>query len=345
MQDSDLRIIISESKPNNIEHWNKLAEQCGIIWQAVFYDDVQLFFNNHPLYFECYTGKVLIGGVKIYFYQSKKLPAIFRSISTRATQGSEFLFDEGRSDLFEKFNSLIHSEIKKWLREKSITSFYEYSFYGEKEKLISLDQGKKNWESNIGIAVIDLEKSEEELWQKINPKHRSEVIKAQKHNVTFELSDDIDSFFVLLDETYKYQNTHKPNKDFIRKEYEILKSNNSAQLVFANHEGNYLCGALLYNYGLKSLYNFGGTAKNSIGAGQFLQWEIMKYLKKNNYHKYYLGETSLEIEESNRKFSEGITKFKLRFGADQIPTFHKGYALHPMKLKIWKLLQKIIIRK
>ena len=172
MQDSDLRIIISESKPNNIEHWNKLAEQCGIIWQAVFYDDVQLFFNNHPLYFECYTGKVLIGGVKIYFYQSKKLPAIFRSISTRATQGSEFLFDEGRSDLFEKFNSLIHSEIKKWLREKSITSFYEYSFYGEKEKLISLDQGKKNWESNIGIAVIDLEKSEEELWQKINPKHR-----------------------------------------------------------------------------------------------------------------------------------------------------------------------------
>lgn len=345
MPDSELQIIISENKPADSLRWNKLAEQCGIIWQAVFYDDVQLFFNNRPVYFECFADKVLIGGVKIYFYQSKKLPAIFRSISTRATQGCEFLFDEGRSDLFEKFNSLIHSEINKWLSEKSITSFYEYSFYGERGKLISLDHGKKIWESNIGIAVIDLEKSEEELWQKINPKHRSEVIKAQKHNVALKLSDDIDSFFVLLDETYKYQNTHKPNKDFIRKEYEILKSNNSAQLVFANHEGNYLCGALLYNYGLKSLYNFGGTAKNSIGAGQFLQWEIMKYLKKNNYHKYYLGETSLEIEESNRKFSEGITKFKLRFGPDQIPTFHKGYALHPMKLKVWKLLQKIIIRK
>ncbi len=344
MQHFDLRILISENSPSKKEEWNKLAEQCSNIWQSTFYDEVQLYFNNHSRYFECYSGDELIGGLKLYYYESKKLPSIIRSISTRATQGSEFIFNKKKIELLEKFSFLLNEKIISWLIKEKLTSFYEYSFYGEAENLIQITDYKKIWESRIGIATIDLRKSVDELWKKINPKHRSEVIKAEKNSVTVEFTDDIESFFLLLDETYKTQWEHKPNKNFIRKEYEILKENNAAQLAFAKHEGNYLCGALLYNYGLKSLYNFGGTIKNSIGAGQFLHWEIMKYLKANNFHHYLLGETSLEVNESNRKFSEGITKFKLRFGAEQLPTYHRGFVLKPMQLKIWNRLQKIFIR-
>ena len=345
MQDSDLRIIISETKPNNNEQWNKLAEQCSNIWQATFYDEAQLFFNNRSVYFECYADEVLIGGVKIYFYESKKLPAIIRSISKRGTQVSEAIFDQSKNSVFDVFLFLLTDEIKKWLNKKKTASFYETSFYGEPEKLISLNENKKTREKKIGIAKIDLTKNTEELWKNINSKHRSEVIKAEKNKVTIEFGDNLDSFFLLLDETYKNQSAHAPNKNYLRKEYELLKANNSAQLVFAKHNEKYLSAALLYNYGSVSLYSFGGNSKNSIGSGQFLQWEIMKYLKQKNYQSYFLGETSFEKNDANLKFTQGITKFKLRFGAAQIPTFHKEYALYPMKLKIWKLLQKIIIRK
>lgn len=345
MTSQDFKITVSENSPSNIILWNKLAEKCGNIWQATFYDEVQLFFNNHAWYFECYNGEELIGGVKIYFYESKKLPAILRSISKRATQGSEFLFDRGKNEFFEIFNALLYEKIKKWLEEKKMTSFFEYSFFGETEKLISLGQEKKIWESNIGIAKIDLTKSIKSLWSAVDQTHRGKVIKAEKNKVAIVWSDEIDLFFTLMDETYKNQKGHVPNKKFIRYEYEILKSNNSAQLVFASHEGKYLCGALLYNFGKISIYNFAGTIKNNLGAGQLLHWEIIKRLKDKGYQSYFLGETSFEKNDANLKFTQGITKFKLRFGAAQIPTFHKEYALYPMKLKIWKLLQKIFIRK
>lgn len=342
--DSNLSISVSENTPLNSYQWNELAASCGNIWQAVFYDQVQLFFNNHAYYFECYSGEKLIGGIKIYGYESKKLPAFIRSVSTRATQISELLIDASAQTNFKNIKEALHSEITNWLKLRNITSFYHYSFYGETEKLFLFSEFRKVWESKIGIAKIDLTKSIDELWKAMNPKHRSEVKKAEKNSVTIEFADDIESFLLLMEETYKNQEGHVPNKNFIRKEYEILKSNNAALLVFSKHHEKYLCGALLYNYGKNSLYNFGGTIKNSIGAGQFLHWEIIKHLKAAGFKNYFLGETSIEKSEANLKFSEGITKFKLRFGAEQLPAQHTGYALQPMKLKAWNLLKKIFVR-
>ncbi len=344
IQHFDLSISVSENTPLNSYQWNELAAANGNIWQTTFYDEVQKIFNNYPFYFQCFSGDKLIGGIKIYRYESKKLPPFIRSISTRATQGSELLIDDDYKTNFEKIKTLLLSEIKKWFRQMHITSFYNYSFYGEIEKLFSFSEFNKVWESKIGIAKIDLTKSTDVLWKAMSPKHRSEVIKAEKNSVSIDFADDIESFLLLMDETYKNQSGHVPNKNFIRKEYEILKSNNAAQLVFSKHNGKYLCGALLYNCGKNSLYNFGGTVKNSIGAGQFLHWEIMKHLKAEGFKNYFLGETSFEKTEANLKFTEGITKFKLRFGAEQLPAQHTGFALHPMKLKTWNLLKKIFIR-
>lgn len=340
----DLQIIISENKPLDIIEWNKLAEQCGNVWQADFTDEVQLNFNNRPWYFQCYSGKEFIGGVKIYYYESKKLPAIIRTISSRATQPSELLFNDSKKIAFNRLIVPLTQKLENWLIEKTTTSFYTYSFFGEPEKLIALAGKKIIRESKFGIAKIDLTKNLHTLWKEMNPKHRSEVVKAEKNGVVIEFANDIGSFFLLMDETYKNQKVHAPNKKVIGKEYEILRDNNSAQLVFAKHKGKYLCGALLYNYGKKSLYNFGGTVKNSIGAGQFLHWEIIKYLKANGFDTYLLGETALEKTESNLKFSDGITKFKLRFGAQQYITRHMGYALKPMQESAWRLLKKIFIK-
>ncbi len=344
MTDTDFKIIITKNKPLQPDAWNQLSVQCSNIWQSTFNDEVQLFFNNRAWYFQCFNQEKLIGGVKIYFYESKRLPGFIRSISSRATQGSEILFDDSKNIDFDNFLIALTDAIKKWLKTKRTTTFYSYSFYGETGKLISLSEYKKVWESRIGIAKIDLTKKIEELRKEINPKHRSEIIKAEKNNLTIEFSNDIELLFLLMDETYKNQDSHAPNKNFICREYEILKSNNFAQLVFAKHNGKYLCGALLYNFGKSSLYNFGGTVKNSLGAGQFLHWEIMKYLKVSGFQNYFLGETSLEITKTNLKFSEGITKFKLRFGAQQIPVSHTGYALKPMQLKLWNIFKKIFIR-
>ncbi len=340
----NLQIVISENKPQNIIEWNKLAELCGNIWQADFTDEVQLNFNNRPWYFQCYSKEVLIAGVKIYYYESKKLPAIIRSISSLATQGSEILFNESANFDLKQIIDALTQEFENWLAEKKTTAFYSYSFFGEPEKLLALTRKKIIRQSNIAIAKIDLTKNTETLWQAIHPKHRSEIVKAEKNGVTIEFVNDIDSFFLLMDETYKNQSVHAPNKKVIRKEYEILMANNSAQLVFAKHNGKYLCSALLYNYGKNSLYNFGGTFKNSIGAGQFLHWEIIKYLKAKGFKNYLLGETALKKTESNLKFSDGITKFKLRFGAQQYNTHHMGYALKPTQEKMWNILKKIFVK-
>lgn len=337
-------IIVTENAPLNQTDWNNLARRCSNIWQSSFYDEVQLFFNNHSVYFQYYEGDKLLAGIKLYYFESKKLPAFIRSISSRVTQGSECLIAQTERENEATIIQLFEAKIEQWCVAKKANTFFHYSFYGESKRLLYLKQFAQIWESKIGIAQIDLRITENELWQNIHPKHRSEIIKAQKNNLSIEFSDDLNLFFTLLDQTYEHQKAHAPNKKFLRKEFDVLKKNNAAEIVFAKQNENYLCGALLYTYGEKSLYAFGGTSPNLSGAGQFLQWEIMKHLKQCAVQFYLLGETALERNSENLKFSEGITKFKMRFGAIQLPVSHHGFVRSPLQLKLWKILQKIFVR-
>ena len=340
----ELRIEITDSSPSDIFQWDQLAKKNSNLFQGSFYDESQIFFNQKPVYFNCFINKELVGGTKLFLYESKKLPAPIRFISRRATQLSEVLFDEDCTYSFTIFFNKLKSTVFEWLRNQKVAQFYEYSFYGEPEKLIEVPFAKIIWESKIGIALIDLTKSEEHLLENINPKHRRPIIKAREANLQFFIAEDIDSFLEMINEDSVNKGGNKLNKKFLKNEYKILRKNNLAQIAFVKDENEIISAALIYMFGKKAYYAFGGNKKSSSGAGQFLHWEIMKSLKKNEFSFYSLGETALAKDDANEKFSTGITSFKLKFGANQLPTFHRGYALKPLSAGIWKLMQKIFIR-
>ena len=80
------------------------------------------------------------------------------------------------------------------------------------------------------------------------------------------------------------------------------------------------------------------TVLDLIGTGQFLFSELMKYYRERGIKKFFFGQVAPAIDESNRKFSEGISNFKRGFGTEEIESSKKIYILKPFKNKLWEIL-------
>ncbi|MEI7801601.1 MAG: N-acetyl sugar amidotransferase [Bacteroidota bacterium] len=341
----NLTVVVTEKSPENIIDWNNLAIKSNNLWQSTYFDQTQIHIGNSSVYFQCFYNNQLVGGVKLFLFESRRLPSFLKFISRNISQKAELIFEEDFRENEEMYLSIC-DEVSTWCKQKKIHSMEVMGFYGDsRRRLVSAVSAKITSYREFDVAVIDLKLSEDQLWHKIYPKHRSEVNKAHRYNLEFKQVNDIEYFLSLLDETYRRQNLHTPDLTYIRKEFETLHSYKTAELFFVYEGDTILCGALIQLFGKKAVYAFGGSIKHSIGAGQLLQWEIIRHLKKSGYEYYQLGEVAKEVDERNLKFTVGISRFKKRFGTKQHPSFKTAYTFNSINRRIWKLLQFIFIRK
>lgn len=325
------QVKISERAPSNKETWDKLCFNQGNLLQSTLYDKVQAYFNLTPIYLEIVRENEIIGGVKLFYYCSNKLPWLYKQITLFGEPVIPQHINASESQLLL---NLLAIEINKLITEKQIVLFSQKSFYGG--STVAINQTKPN---AFRIAHIDLLQDENSFLENMHAKHRNMINKAQKSELIFEQSEDIQLFLFLMEETYKNQEKEPPNKHYIEHLYKILSLHKSVALYFVkNKEGQYLSGALVQTNGIIADYLFGGNVKNNLGSGQYLHYKIFSELKRKGFSKYILGQVSDHLNINNLKFSEGITKFKKRFGVIEEQGFSIDYINKPINYKIWKLL-------
>lgn len=175
----------------------------------------------------------------------------------------------------------------------------------------------------FGSYIVDLEKSEEELFSGLHSKHRNVIRKAQKDGlVVLHGNEYMLDCYNLINETFTRQGILAPTLEYIRRLADL--DDNVSFVIIKENDFIQGCAIFLWNKGHSCYYLHGGSIQNSHGgAMNLLHWETMIRMKANGVKNYDFVGGRLNPDEGSRL--EGIQRFKSRFGGD----FHIGY--------LWKL--------
>ena len=327
--------IISRNIPSDIEKWNSICLSNANLYQSTLIDK---FDVSQPIYIEIHKKETLIGGVKFYFFESKRLPKIINSISRSCYINSEYVLIENQNINKEKIENIIKEKLLDFTKKNKVNALRISHMYDSSKKIDFTNQNT----NQIGIATIDLEKSEQCLLKDMHGKHRNMINRAKREKLIFKKTDNIDDLLLLFNETFKDNLEKKPNESYIRNLFKELNSLKISSLYSVYDQSNkLLSSAIIDIFGDNAYYSFSGNNKNNLGSGQFLQLEIINVLKKKHIKKYHLGQVSLKKDNNNLKFSKNITDFKIRFGANVTSAENSTIIYNSLNCWLWKQMIRL----
>ncbi len=173
----------------------------------------------------------------------------------------------------------------------------------------------------FGTYFIDLQKkTEEELFKDLHSKHRNVILNAEKKGIVLKYGKEvIEDFYSLYEQTMQRSAMYYQPKDYFKNFYKHLSKNSICGVAYFNDIPQ---GALFMPFTkFGSFYLYGASAEKIQinGAINYLHWNTIKLLKKQNVKRYdFVGARLSDV--SGTKL-HGIQQFKERFGA----TLEKGY--------------------
>lgn len=241
----------------------------------------------------------------------------------------------------------------KFAKLQKITApipFDEIAQFSKKEKIRQLiiepdslyDQTLETQFYNHGYSVnkspylptktilIDLNKSEKEIFKSFSEAKRRAIRKAIKNNIEIKESTDIDNFI-------KLKINYFPFFGFLlKKEFRTLWqvfSPKNAILLMAyrfndlNHQSKALAGILLLFHKEKAYYWLAASDKqgNTLAAPSLLVWEGLKLSKKRGCIVFDFEGIYDERFHKATKNWQGFTRFKQGFGGKEI-TYSGSYS-------------------
>ena len=336
-----LDVDLPMDKPADRVEWDTLAESNGNLVQSTLFDVVQGFFRMQPVYLEARLGGTLVGGVKLYRWEARRAPRLSAFLSRAVTQFGELLLSASSNVSQQDVVAVLQRALNGYLHQQGAISFRNTGVYGDTSRLLAPGPDPR-WRRGHRVAWVDLRRPLDEIWGSFHDKHRSEIRKAERLGVTFVQDDDVDGFLELLAESYRDQAPAGPNPSYVRHAYQALRAAGRAHLFFAEHCGQRLAGAMVHRYGEIASYDFAGLRRNRVGAGHFLQWTIMQGLRASGTRRYVLGQVAEPGPIRGSRF-EGISRFKRRFGCQELESHASFYALKPVRLALWSFVTRWMI--
>jgi len=202
-------------------------------------------------------------------------------------------------------------------------------------------------------AIIDLNKSEEELRHGLSSSTRYNINAAERKGLTVRegKKEEIEVFWTLLKETASRKKFVLPvQRDYPRIQFETLSKENLMKLYIAESGEEPLSAALVVNYADTSYYLHAANSlkKKELRASYPLVWfTILEAKKAGLKHFDFWG--AAPADDPKHPWS-GVTSFKLSFGAKMecyeppldLP-FSNNYQLMKV-LEIWRKPVRKILR-
>jgi len=175
--------------------------------------------------------------------------------------------------------------------------------------------------------VIDLSRTDSELFSGFKTHHKRKIKKARKHGMEFAFSQDLESMqkfrtlqvrsrdrrldrgeqMAVLEDTYYEELGKRYFKEDIGTVFMML------------HEGSPVSAAFVAHYGDHALYMYGGSSDVGfrMDAPVLLFTHIFAHYREKGFRRFNLGGVPAEAMEPDTP-SHGLYRFKAGFGGEQV---------------------------
>ncbi len=239
---------------------------------------------------------------------------------------SIFNFQFSNNDKISKIFKLLIQEIKNISKKEKIIFFriappycnnFQFSIFNFKfPKILT------NLKEPENTLILNLERSEDEILKSMRQKTRYNIRLSEKKEIIIKQEKNIDIFYNLIKQTAERDKINIFNKNYYENLLNYFNKNkiiNHKSLIlnlfFAEHKNQPLSSIIVVGFGNTATYFYGASSneKRNLMPNYLIQWEAIKWAKKNNY-KYY---DFWGIESETTKNWTGITKFKKGFVKEQ----------------------------
>lgn len=181
--------------------------------------------------------------------------------------------------------------------------------------------------------LINLNRSEKDIFDSMDKKRRYGVRKAEKNKLKVkevENEDELKIFYNLLEETSK--NASIPVKDYklFGNIFNILIPQNLAKIYLVIYGGIFIGGMLTLNY-KNTIYDWYACSSRKylhLYPNDYLVWHVLSWGSKNGYSFFDFGGAG----DPNKPY--GVREFKKEFGGDSVNYGTYNLISKPLTFKI-----------
>jgi lipid II:glycine glycyltransferase (peptidoglycan interpeptide bridge formation enzyme) len=215
------------------------------------------------------------------------------------------------------------------------------------EKIQKNDFTLKKW----GTIIIDLEKTEDELWTNIKKETRKIIKKTSNSGCKTYLcqsDNEFKEYYMLLKKSRNQMKFQTAPYNAAYKQWKIMHPENYHVFLIRDSKNNLLAGmGILYtaDYMIEVAAARSEKSKEKhIYANDLLKWEIIKWGQKNKIKYYDLAGINPNPEHGSK--DEAIKKFKEKWGGQYYDWYYfEKYNVNNITRKLINNLEKIYKKK
>lgn len=186
-----------------------------------------------------------------------------------------------------------------------------------------------------GTYILDLNQSEETLFNKLNSSHRRKVRLAMKEGVQIRSGlEYMNIAYELVRNTFKRSNMGFMGLEEFKRYVQGLNEN--VKIFVADYQGT-VQGCIVIPFSDHSAYYvYGGSIPEPItGATNLLHWEAIRYFLELGVKRYdFVG---VRVNPGKSSKQEGLSQYKQRFGGQLVHGYMWKYSFHPLKFAVYTL--------
>lgn len=197
--------------------------------------------------------------------------------------------------------------------------------------------------------ILDISKSEEELFQNLKQKTRYNIKVAEKHGVEVHVDDSDESFeeyIKLWKETTSRQGFFAHDEAYQRNMWSVMSGAGIAHIIRATYQGQTLGIWVLFIYKGVLYYPYGASSREhrEVMANNLLAWETIKFGKLMNCHTFDMwGSLGQNADPKDPWY--GFHKFKEGYGGTLMEFVGSwDYVRDPQKYQVFRLLDNLRLK-
>jgi serine/alanine adding enzyme len=183
--------------------------------------------------------------------------------------------------------------------------------------------------------IVDLNKSQDELWKDVHSKRRNEIRRAGKEGTTFRPlnhENELEETYKILKEVYARVKLPFPDLKYFQKAYEYLSPNHLK--IFCAICDEKIIGvmyALCYGDTIYDWYAGSYQKYYKKYPNDLIPWEVFLWGKQNGYNKFDFGGAG------KPNVINGVRDYKKKFGGEFV-NYGRYEKIHqPLRFKMAKL--------